>query len=226
MSETSANGQRDMIVDALRAVCKGAANAALHTAHGVTHAVSHASQAVGGASKAAAGAAGSTAVATATSIRKFSYRTIAAWLLRGGFLPVLILIYVIVSSEGLRSLFDALATPLYKYVPFMGLYQELRKIDVAVIIALVLLVLVWVTWEKLVRLYLSPPAQILNEEKLLWVVGIGLIVLDATLFFIGIQAGGAFLVSAATSFLGAMVMTALYVLMLIAAAYFIVKLDS
>lgn len=219
MSGNPPNGQRDIVSDAVRSLCAGTASAAKHTTQGVTHAVNKASRSV-------AEAASTTAKVTATGIRKISFWTIVAWLVRFAFLPVLILTYVVVSAEGIRSMFDGLATPLHKYLPWLGQFREFRKLDVAIMIALVLLVWVWLAWEKVVRIYLWPPQRLQNEEKLLWVVGGGLIALDGILFFIGIQAGGGFLVGGIASFFGAVVMTGLYILMLIFAAYLIVKLDS
>lgn len=220
--------QRDVISSLTRFLVGTGTSAAVKTTQGL-------SRAAGSATKSIAGAVGSTAKATATAASQSAKSTVSGarqlnlwWLValgvRGLFLPVLVLTYVVVSAEGIRTLFDGLATPIHQLWPAVGQWKELRRVDVAQVLAMVLLIFVWLAWEKVVGIYLDPPEHLWNEEKLIWSVGGGLLLLDGILFFIGIKASGGFLVSETATFWGACVMTGLYLLMLIFAAYLIVKI--
>lgn len=215
--------QRDPVVDMVRAVFTGASAATRQAKAGVASAATQVSRVT---TDVAANAARTAAAVTVSGVKKIRFRVIAAWLLRLTFLPVLVLTYVVVSAEGLRGLFDGLAIPLHRFLPLLARWKETKRIDVAVVLSLVLLSWAWLAWERVVRIYLWPPGRLENEEKFLWLVGCGLLALDAVLFFLGIQAGGGFLVSAGTSLFAAVVITALYVLMLMFASYLIVTLDK
>lgn len=210
--------QRDPVVNASRFVSERVRQAAASAAE----TVQQTGRAIG-ARLAAAFFAFWAVVATA-----WFWKRVLVWLIRLFCLPVLGMTYTVISAEGLRNLFGVLAVPLYKAVPVlhaMGRYRETRRIDVAVILSLVLMAGSWIAWGKVIALYVRPLAKLTNEEKLLWVVGGGLLVCDAALFALGILSGGGFMVGLGTSVFGALVLTTLYLCLLILVAYVIHSLE-
>jgi hypothetical protein len=223
MSVVPPNGQqRDAIADAGRVVVTGAGRAARSVADGVTAASQEATRTAAATAKAAWGAFW-------TWLSRITPGMVLAWLLRLLCLPVLGLTYTVISAEGLRGLLTVLATPLHKALPvlsFLGAFRETRRLDVAVVLSLVLMAGSWVAWGKVIRIYLTPPDRLSNEEKLIWTVGGSLLVCDAILFFLGVIAGGGFLVGFGVSIFAAVILTVLYVALLVLASYVICWLES
>lgn len=146
---------------------------------------------------------------------------VLAWLVRGISILYLFVVYLTVSSEGLRSLFEMAATPLYKTglwpLTAFGGYVETRKLDLAHVLSLGMLVVVWVSWEMIVRLYANE-APMTNARRIVWASGTVVLFCDAVLFWNGMSQSS-FLGGA--SLFGASVITAMYVGMLVLLAFFV-----
>src|SRR5687768_7036889 len=135
MSVTPPNGQRDVIIDAGRAVVTGAGRAARTVAESVATASQEAT-------RSAAATAAAAWAAFWAAVNRITPGMVLAWLLRLVCLPVLGLTYTVISAEGLRGLLTVLATPLHKALPvlaFLGNWRETRRLDVAVMLSLVLM---------------------------------------------------------------------------------------
>src|SRR5438046_2749596 len=68
------------------------------------------------------------AEAVQEGIRNFSFKWLFLFLVVLGLLPIVVVMYLIVSAEGLRSIAEILGTPLRKFVPMLNQWQETRKI--------------------------------------------------------------------------------------------------
>ena len=196
--------QRDMIADAAGFLYRGASRTALA-------AKTRAAAAVAGVTKAGRTALRSVGEATVKAARVAADRPARAWMARLLILPAFFFICVNINAEGIRNSLDYAATPLYK-LPFLaalGDFEETRRIDVAVLIALGVMTAVWVVWEKLVGLYLRPTVVMTNEEKLMAYVGLPMLVADAWMFLKGVYGGGA-LGGPGDDLISAVLLTVLY----------------
>jgi hypothetical protein len=100
-----------------------------------------------------------------------------------------------ISSEGLRVLLPTLGWKFYRAVPVLYYLPFVRRLDTALIFSLVLVVAVAFTWDKLLR-HLLKVEQITGGVK--WyrdaetvgmlVLGVGLLIVDACLVYMGVSA--------------------------------------
>jgi len=138
-----------------------------------------------------------------------------AWLVRLFAALFLLLAYLVISAEGMRGLFETAATPLYKTglwpLTHLGRFTETRKLDVAHILCLGLLAVVWVSWEMITGYY-GAGHPMTNPRRLVWCAGTVVLVCDAVLFFTGVTQSG--FIGGASVF-AALVFTALYLGMLV-----------
>src|SRR5947209_6429374 len=123
--------QRDLIADTARVAYRGASRAALA-------AKARAAAVAGSAIKVAKTAVRSVGEATAKAARVAADRPARAWMARLLILPAFFFICVNINAEGIRNSLDYAATPLYRLplLAFLGEFEETRRIDVAVLIAL------------------------------------------------------------------------------------------
>ena len=141
-----------------------------------------------------------------------------SWFIRVFFCLFLLVVYLNISAEGMRALFDLAAMPLHKTglwpLTYLGNFAETRKIDVAHFLSLGLMVTVWVSWELLTGYYMDGP-EMTNHRRVNWAGGTVVLAGDAILFWTGIQQSAFF---GGVSIFAATVLTALYVAMLILVA--------
>src|SRR5206468_4062195 len=106
-------------------------------------------------------------------------------------------LYWTISAEGLRSRFDVFTIRLHKTgIPFtnqLGDYDETRVLDLGHVAAVVMLVVCWVYWEKVVHLFVAAPDELTNRHRLTWAIGTVVLVLDCVIFFLGVTSAGSFL---------------------------------
>jgi hypothetical protein len=149
-----------------------------------------------------------------------------AWPVRLIFGMVLLLVYLTVSAEGMRGLFETAATPLHKTglwpLTALGQFAETRKIDIAHVLCLALLVVVWVSWEMIVC-YFANEQPMTNPRRIIWAGGAVVLVCDAILFWIGISQSS-FL--GGSSVFSATLVTALYVAMLVLVATWVNMIEG
>lgn len=149
-----------------------------------------------------------------------------AWLVRSLFALVLAIVYLTISAEGMRSLFETAATPLHKTglwpLTYLGQFDETRKLDLAHVLCVAMLVCVWISWEQLVRFY-AQESPLTNARRLVWAGGSVVLVCDGVLFFIGISQSAFF---GGSSEFAAGLLTALYVGMLILVATWVNILEG
>jgi len=81
------------------------------------------------------------------------------WLWKAVTILILAPIYCSVIAEGLRLLVAPLGQKIHKLpipaVSMFGQYQELRRLDLAIFMAVFLLVAVWWLWEQLLKFFLT-----------------------------------------------------------------------
>lgn len=149
-----------------------------------------------------------------------------AWLVRIVVGIVLLIVYLTISAEGMRNLFETSALPLYKTglwpLTILGNYTETRKLDLAHLLCLAMLVCVWVSWEQIVRQF-AWGLPLTNAHRLIWAAGTVILICDAVLFWIGISQSSFF---NGSSEFAATLMTALYVGMLVLAATVVIQLEG
>lgn len=148
-----------------------------------------------------------------------------AWLVRLVALPILLLTCLVVTSAGIRDIFDIGGTPLAKWFPQLTGYQETRRLDFAHVMAFGLMIGVWSACETLSRSLHWPvdSSSVLDTVKRY--ICFGLLGTDSIFFWLGLKAGSGFLVSAGMSFLSASIATIVYVLMLFFTAFKITELE-
>ena len=144
-----------------------------------------------------------------------------AWLVRIPFFLVLIVIYLTISAEGLRNLFDTAAIPLHKTglwpLTYLGNFEETRKLDLAHVLCMALLVCVYVSWEMIVWFYIAE-LPLTNAKRVVWAGGSLVLLCDAVLFWIGVSQSAFF---GDSSYFSATLITVLYVGMLLLVATFV-----
>jgi hypothetical protein len=103
-------------------------------------------------------------------------------------------IYVIVIAEGFRLLVPALGQKLHK-LPIPGLaglaqYQESRRLDLALFLAIFLLVAVWWLWEQVLKIILTTKPLYQDcgwhvdlYKRLILILGVIVLGADAALFY-------------------------------------------
>ncbi len=117
------------------------------------------------------------------------------WLWKALTIVVLGPIYCSVIAEGLRLLVPALGQKLHKLaIPGFALcaqYQETRRLDLAIFLALFLLVAVWWLWEQVLKVLLSTDVAFQNSgwnpeayKRLVLILGVVVLVADAALFYL------------------------------------------
>jgi hypothetical protein len=126
-------------------------------------------------------------------------------------LAVLVLVAGNVNAEGIRGSLDYAATPLRKIplLAFLGEWKETYKTDLAVVLALLLMVVVWVYSEILVFYLRFPPERFTPERRVNVGFGLGVTGTDALMFFKGVLGGG-FLAGTFDSVVSALALTVLY----------------
>jgi hypothetical protein len=143
----------------------------------------------------------------------------AAWLVRLFFGLFLLLVYLTISAEGLRALFDTAALPVHKTglwpLTYFGGFAETRKLDLAHVLCLPLMVCVWVSWEQIVCYFGAERPELTNARRLVWAAGTVVLLCDTVLFWLGISQAG---VLGGSSVFAATVVTALYTGMLVLVA--------
>ncbi len=149
-----------------------------------------------------------------------------AWLIRLIFGLILLLVYLTISAEGMRSLFETAATPLHKTglwpLTYLGHFAETRKLDIAHILSLALLVVVWVSWEMIVCYYANE-REMTNARRIVWAGGATVLTCDAILFWVGISQSSFF---GGSSVFSATLVTALYVAMLVLVATWVNMIEG
>lgn len=117
------------------------------------------------------------------------------WAWKAVTIVVLAPIYCSVIAEGLRMLVPALGQKLYK-LPIPGIaslaqYQELRRLDLAIFLALFLLIAVWWLWEQLLRVILGSDAAFRDSgwnpdayKRVVLILGMIVLGADACLFYV------------------------------------------
>jgi hypothetical protein len=149
-----------------------------------------------------------------------------AWLVRCLFGLVLVIVYLTISAAGMRNLFELAATPLYKTglwpLTYLGQFDETRKLDLAHVLCLTLLVCVWFSWEQIVWFY-GAELPLTNARRLVWAGGTVVLLCDAALFWNGISQSAFF---SGSSELSATLITALYIGMLVLVATWVNKLEG
>ena len=118
-----------------------------------------------------------------------------AWLWKIATFPFLAIIYVALISEGLRLLMPALGQPLWKAVPIPGFsllrgYSGLHKLDIAHLMAILLLFAVWYSWVVNIRLMFASHEfaartgwNLQNYQTFVSTLSITILVADAILFY-------------------------------------------
>jgi hypothetical protein len=193
---------RDPIADAVRALWRGTTTAA-----GAMN--RHARRAAAVIGQATSDAARSVGAVAGNAVRVATDRPGRAWWARLAILPFFFFVCVNFNAEGVRNSIEFAATPLYKLPLLSGLgdFEETRRLDVAIITALGIMVVVWFLFERLVGIYLRAPAVMTNEEKLTYYVGIPMLVADSWMFMKGVYNGGLF---GGDDFFTAALLTVLY----------------
>jgi hypothetical protein len=118
-----------------------------------------------------------------------------AWVLST--FPLLFVIYATISVEGVRQNFQILATPLHK-LPFplfspLKKFEGWRRMDLALVFAVVILVCCYVSWHLNLRMLLRTDFKLSNRWHsenvaiFIRVVGGMLILSDLFFFFVGIR---------------------------------------
>jgi hypothetical protein len=147
------------------------------------------------------------------------------WFVRTLFALILLVVYLTISAEGMRWLFETAATPLYKTglwpLTYLGHFVECRKIDIAQLLCLALLVVVWISWEMIVRIY-ARNLEMTNERRIVWAAGSVVLACDLVLFWVGISQSSFF---GGSSVFSATVFTAMYAGMLILVATWVHMLE-
>ena len=142
-------------------------------------------------------------------------RIVREWIVRGGFGALLLIVYLNVSADGMRTLFDPLSRPLCKTglwpLTLLGNFAETRKLDLAHVLSLTMMLMVLATWEKIAGSF-SDGNLMTNDRKLNWAAGTVILSGDAILFFVGITQGG--FMGGASIFAG-LVLTAIYVALVV-----------
>src|SRR5437879_5013965 len=84
-----------------------------------------------------------------------TFRQVVAWMIRIVVLLCLIWVYQTITADGLRELFGDILCRRLSRVGFflrqLGNYEETRKLDLANLVALLLMVCVWASWEAILR---------------------------------------------------------------------------
>ena len=117
------------------------------------------------------------------------------WLWKALTIIVLGPIYCSVIAEGLRMLVPALGQKLHKLaIPgfaMFGQYQETRRLDLAIFLALFLLIAVWWLWEQVLKVLLTTDIAFHDSgwnpdayKRLVLILGVVVLVADAALFYI------------------------------------------
>jgi hypothetical protein len=148
------------------------------------------------------------------------------WFVRILFGLVLLIVYLTISAEGMRYLFETASMPLYKTglwpLTYFGRIAEFRKVDLAHLLSLALMVVVWIAWEMIVRIY-AHDLELTNERRIIWAAGTAVLICDLTLFWLGISNSSFF---AGSSVFSATVITAMYAGMLILVATWVNMLEQ
>lgn len=117
------------------------------------------------------------------------------WLWKALTMLVLGPIYCSVIAEGLRLFVPVLGQKLYK-LPMPGfaqlaLYQETRRLDLAIFLALFLLIAVWWLWEQVLKVLLSTDSAFQDSgwnpdiyKRLVLILGVVVLVADSALFYV------------------------------------------
>jgi hypothetical protein len=116
------------------------------------------------------------------------------WLWKLVTIIVLAPIYCSVIAEGLRMLVPALGQKLHKLpIPAFstfGQYEETRRLDLAIFMALFLLVAVWWLWEQVLKVFLSNEDTFHDSgwnaeayKRVVLILGIIILGADACLFY-------------------------------------------
>jgi hypothetical protein len=148
-----------------------------------------------------------------------------AWFVRIIFALFLLVLYLNISAEGLRAIFDLAATPLHKTgmwpLTILGNYAETRKLDLAHLLSLGLMTTTWVSWELLTGYYMDDQ-PLSNAQRVNWAGGTVVLIGDAILFWFGVQQSAFF---GGVSLFAATLLTALYVTMLVLVANWVNQLQ-
>jgi len=119
------------------------------------------------------------------------------WLWKLFTIVILAPIYCSVIAEGLRMLVPALGQKLYKLaIPgftMFGQYQETRRLDLAIFMAIFLLLAVWWLWEQVLLVFLSTDAlfegsgwNAANYTRVILILGVVILGADACLFYVSL----------------------------------------
>lgn len=117
------------------------------------------------------------------------------WLWKLFTIVILAPIYCSVIAEGLRMLVPAMGQKLYKLaIPgfsMFGQYQETRRLDLAIFMAIFLLLAVWWLWEQVLKVFLSTDAvfegsgwNAANYTRVVLILGVIILGADACLFYV------------------------------------------
>lgn len=108
-------------------------------------------------------------------------------------MPVTAAIYMTVVAEGFRLKFPFLAIPLFKlkWMPrFTERYDIFHRIDLAIPASIGLLLLVWMFWEHLLTLWITPAEFRVRSrqrpeiyKRVIITLGVALLLFDAYLFY-------------------------------------------
>jgi hypothetical protein len=104
------------------------------------------------------------------------------------------ILYAFLLSEGLRLIFAATARKLHTipFLSWMKFYEDLHRIDLAMILAAVLMFVILYVWERLLELMIFEKENLLEaanddrESSLFLYVGIVILVCDAVIFYASI----------------------------------------
>lgn len=206
--------QRDFVADAGKFVGRMSANAGRWTM-GVAKGT-----AVAAKNKTVAGFESTTSAITQW-VRNIHFGAVLAWLIQLLAAPILFINYSVISSHGLRTQYDLLATPLYRCVPWLhslGQWKETRRLDIAFVMSMAIMAASWVAWSKLIRLYIFPSDVCSNAEKVWWTVSLTLLVTDGFVFWHGIVGGASAWETGNAAGLFAVVLTAIYLSVLVLVA--------
>ena len=148
-----------------------------------------------------------------------------AWLVRLLALPILLLTCLVVTSAGIRDIFDIGGTPLAKWIPQLRNYEETRRLDFAHVMAFGLMIGVWFAAETLSRSLHGSAGPLSLLEQVKRYICFGLLGTDAIFFWLGLKAGSGFLTSEGMSLFSASIATAVYLLLLFFTAFKITELE-
>ncbi len=104
------------------------------------------------------------------------------------------ILYAFLLSEGLRLIFAATARKLHT-IPFLSWmkgYEDLHRIDLAMVLAAVLMFVILYVWERLLELMIFEKENLLEaanedrESSLFLYVGIVILICDAVIFYASI----------------------------------------